>query len=181
MSESTATKKRSASRKEQRAARLSQELRNGTSDDLQKRRAVVGLSLLASASMGVIALYQIGVIRHLPEPPLPMMNADKVDASAEAYEKFSMPDAALGFGSYAATLGLAAMGGESRATATPWIPIVLAGKVLVDAANAAKLTVDQWTKHKAFCFWCLLAAGATFAAVPLVLPEAKRALESLAD
>ena len=40
-----------------------------------------------------------------------------------------------------------------------------------DVANAARLFVDQWTKHKAFCFWCVIAAGATFAAAPLVLGE----------
>ncbi len=46
----------------------------------------------------------------------------------------------------------------------------------LDALGAGKLTVDQWTKHRAFCLWCLLAAGATFASVPLVLPEARAAL-----
>ena len=74
-------------------------------------------------------------------------------------------------------MGLAAMGGADRATQRPWIPLALAAKVLVDAAQSGKLTVDQWTKHRAFCFWCLLAAGATFATVPLALPEARAALD----
>ena len=47
-----------------------------------------------------------------------------------------------------------------------------ASKVSIDAAQAAKLSWDQWAKHRAFCFWCLVAAGATFAAVPLAMPEA---------
>jgi hypothetical protein len=46
---------------------------------------VVGLSLAALGSMGFIFLYQLGLIKHLPEPPLPGFNADKVDASSEAY------------------------------------------------------------------------------------------------
>lgn len=162
--------------REERATKLSRELREDSTPDLARRRGVVALSLVASASMGLIALYQMGILKHLPEPPLPMMNADQVDASAEAYEKFSMPDAVLGFGSYAATMGLAAMGGRDRTKTMPWIPIALAAKVAFDVANAAKLSVDQWTKHKAFCFWCLIAAGATFAAAPLVLPEALRAM-----
>lgn len=161
------------------ANRLSRELRTQTSPGLRRRRGIVGLSMLASASMGLIALYQTGLIKHLPEPPLPMLDADKVDASAEAYEKLATPDAILGLGSYAATMGLAAMGGADRLRAMPWVPLALAAKVAFDAANAAKLTVDQWTKHRAFCFWCLLAAAATFAMVPLAIPETIAAARAL--
>jgi len=149
---------------------LSRELR--TSPKLRRRRQVVGLSLIASASMGVIALYQTGLIKHLPEPPLPKMDADRVDASAEAYSRFATPDAILGLGSYAATMGLAAMGGEDRARDMPLVPLALAAKVTFDVANAVRLTVDQWTKFRAFCFWCLIAATATFAMAPLVVGEA---------
>ena len=156
---------------------LSRQLRTGSGPFLARRRGIVGLSLVSINAMGLIALYQMGIIKHLPEPPLPRFDADKVDASAEAYAYFATPDAVIGLGSYAVTMGLAAMGGEDRATRQPWIPLALAAKVLVDAAQAGKLTVDQWTKHRAFCFWCLLAAGATFATVPLALPEARAALE----
>ena len=165
--------------REEKATRLSRELRTQTSPDLRRRRGIVGLSMLASASMGLIALYQTCLIKPLPEPPLPMLNADKVDASAEAYEKFATPDAILGLGSYAATMGLAAMGGGDRARTMPWVPLALAAKVAFDAANAAKLTVDQWTKHRAFCLWCLLAAAATFAMVPLAVPETVAAARAL--
>ena len=171
--------KRNRTDRELAAAQLSRELRQQSTPYLARRRGVVMLSLAASASMGVIALYQMGLIRHLPEPPLPHFNADRVDASAEAYEKFSMPDAVLGFGSYAATMGLAAMGSSDRAAKQPWLPLALAVKVGFDVANAAKLTVDQWTKHRAFCFWCLLAAAATFAAAPLVIDEAVAGVRSM--
>lgn len=154
------------------ARQLSRELRTATSPELRRRRGMIGLSLVASASMGVIVLYQTGVIRHLPEPPLPRLNADKVDASAEAYRRFAVPDAILGLGSYAVTMALAAMGGKNRDREHPLIPLALAAKIAFDVANAAKLSVDQWTKHRAFCFWCLLAAAATFAMVPLVVREA---------
>jgi uncharacterized membrane protein len=112
--------------------------------------------------------------RKATEPPLPMMNADKVDASAEAYAKFSTPDAILGLGSYAATMALAAMGGRDRVRELPSVPLALAAKIAFDVTNAAKLSVDQWTKHRAFCFWCLLAAAATVAMAPLAIPEAMR-------
>ncbi|HSH82021.1 MAG TPA: vitamin K epoxide reductase family protein [Herpetosiphonaceae bacterium] len=158
---------------------LSRQLRKGSGPFLARRRGIVGLSLVSVNAMGLIVLYQMGIIEHLPEPPIAGLDADKVDASAEAYAYFSTPDAVIGLGSYAVTMGLAAMGGQDREIKQPWIPLALAAKVLVDAAQAGKLTVDQWTKHRAFCFWCLLAAGATFATVPLAIPEARAALREV--
>ncbi|MDP9311217.1 MAG: vitamin K epoxide reductase [Chloroflexota bacterium] len=157
--------------------RLSHQLREGASQYLERRRAIVGLSLVSVASMGIITLYQVGLIEHLPEPPLPYLNADKVDASAEAYEKLSVPDATLGLLSYSVTITLAAMGGKDRARQQSYLPLALLAKVLVDSAQASKLTVDQWTKHRAFCSWCLLAASATLATVPLAVPEARAAYD----
>jgi len=161
------------------ANQISRDLRTGTDRGLGRRRGVVGLSLIASGSMMIVAAYQTGLIRHLPEPPLRAFDADKVDASDEAYEKFSTPDAILGLGSYAMTMGLAAMGGRNRTRELPLVPLALAAKVAFDVANAAKLSVDQWTKQRAFCFWCLIAAGATFAMAPLVIPEALDAIREL--
>ncbi len=158
---------------------LSRELRTGSGDFLEERRGAIVLSLTAIGCMGLIALYQTGIIRRLPDLPLPLMDADKVDASEEAYAKFSTPDAIIGLGSYAATMGLAAMGGKNRAETQPWIPLALAVKSGADAIQAARLTYDQWAKHKAFCVWCLIAAAATFATVPLVIGEAVQALRTV--
>ena len=161
------------------AKQLSRQLREDDDDFLTRRRGIVACGLAASGAMALIALYQIGLLKHLPEPPIPGFDADKVDASDEAYSYFQTPDAFLGLGSYAATMGLAAMGGKNRAQTQPWIPLALLAKTGADAAQAARLTVDQWTKHKAFCFWCLLAAAATFAALPLAVPEAVEAVHQL--
>ena len=156
--------------------KLSAEIRQADDGLTQQRRRVVCLSLTSAVSMGVIALYQIGATKHIPEPPLPMLDADKVDASEEAYAKLSVGDAFIGFVSYGVTMLLAAAGGPRRHLTSPWLPRALALKAAFDAAQAAKLTVDQWTKHRAFCSWCLLAAGATFAVVPAVLPELRASI-----
>ena len=66
----------------------------------------------------------------------------------------------LGLLRYAVTIVLAAMGGQDRAHDQPYLPLALMANVLVDAGQDAKLTVDQWTKHRAVCSWCLLAAPA---------------------
>lgn len=161
------------------AAQLSRELRFGSSQHLRRRRKIIALSAIASGSMGLITLYQTGMLHHLPEPPIPGLDADRVDASSEAYSRFRTPDAALGLASYAATIVLAAMGGENRAQSEPWSVLALAGKLAFDAANAIRLTIDQPLKLKAYCFWCLVAATATVASVPLVVPEAREALRAL--
>lgn len=164
-----------------RATALSIDLRTSANPALRRRRGIVALSLAAAGSMGLITLYQMGLIRHLPEPPLRRFDADRVDASAEAYEKLSTPDAALGFASYGATLVLAAMGGSDRAVTKPWLPLALAAKSSFDVAQAAKLTWDQWAKHRSFCSWCLLAAAATFATWPLAVVEARDALQHVSQ
>lgn len=158
---------------------LGADIRSSTGPLLRNRRLVVALDMMAAGCMAVIAVYQIGLTRHVPEPDLPLLNADKVDASAEAYEKLSVGDAFLGFVSYGVTMLLAAMGGTRRHQTHPYVPLALAAKASVDAAQAAKLTVDQWRLHRAFCSWCLTAAAATFAVVPLVVPEAGAALKQL--
>ncbi len=162
-----------------RPEELSEQLRKGTGEHLEKRRNIVKLSLLALGSMGLVSLYQTGIIQHLPEPPLPFFDADKVDASEEAYAVLQTPDAVLALISYAATAQLASMGGRDRATKQPWIPLMLAAKLAFDALQAGRLSVDQVAKHRTLCFWCLLAAAATFASVPQVLPEAQSALRHL--
>ena len=156
---------------------LGREVRSATGELITRRRQIVALDLLAADCMGVIALYQIGAIRLVPELDLPGLDADTVDGSAEAYGLLSVGDAFLGFVSYGVTMLLAAMGGARRHERHPYVPLAMAGKAAVDAAQAARLSVDQWRLHRAFCSWCLTAAAATFMMVPLVLPEARAALK----
>lgn len=158
---------------------LSRELRRHQSPWLRRRRGIVGLALLASGCMQLISLYQMGLIKHLPEPPLPGLDADTVDASAQAYRYFATPDAFLGLASYAVTAILAAMGSGDRAQRQPWIPVAMGAKVVVDAIQASKLTWEQWARHRAFCFWCVTAAAATMASVPLAIPETYAAMRRL--
>lgn len=160
-------------------AHLSWTLRLSDTPGIRHRRRLALLALTATGAMGLISLYQVGLIHHLPEPPVPRFDADLVDASPEAYQRLSTPDAALGLASYAVTLVLATMGGADRARRRPWIPLLLAGKLVFDTANAGRLTVAQWRRHRAFCFWCLLAAGATFSMVPTAWPEARSAWHSV--
>ena len=157
------------------AEAVSDALRRGADEYLTRRRRTSALSLLSIGSFAVVAAYQNGLLRHLPEPPLPRLAADQVDASGEAYQYLKTPDAALGIASSAVTLILAGMGDANRSRHHRWIPLALAAKTLTDAIFGLFLTAEQATKHKKFCSWCLLAALANLAAVPQTLPEARAA------
>lgn len=157
------------------AEAVSDDLRRGQGDWLEQRRRIAALSLSGIGSLGVVAAYQTGLIRRPPEPPFPGLGAERVDAAGEAYEFLKTPDAALGLVSYAMTLVLAGMGDRTRATSRPWVPLALAAKVLFDAASGIYLTLEQGTKHRRFCSWCLAAAATSVAMVPSALPEAAAA------
>jgi vitamin K epoxide reductase family protein len=158
-----------------KARELRDEWRFGKESFLGQRRGIAALSLLALASMSVISMYQLGLIKRLPEPSLPRVAGNRLDASRLAYERLQTPDAVLGVGSYAATLGLAALGGSERARKHRWMPLACAGKILFDVFQSVRMMRAQWNSERAFCFWCLLSAGATFASLPLIFPEASAA------
>ena len=158
---------------------LGDQLRHADGPFLARRRAVAGLALAAVGAMMPIAAYQLGLIEHMPDVPWPPFDAGKIAASDQAYAILGIPDGSLAISSYATTLALAAMGPADRAMSAPWIPLALAAKAAFDAAASAKLTADEWTKHRALCLWCLIGSAATFAYAPLVIPEARAALRAL--
>ncbi len=123
--------------------------------------------------------YQTGLLRRLPDPPLPGIDSAKVDASGEAYEFLKTPDATLALASYGASLALIGRGGAERARERPLVTLLAAAKLGYDAVGAGYLTAEQISRHRALCAWCLAAAAASIAAVPLGLPEAREAWRTL--
>lgn len=163
------------------AEQVSDALRRHDSAHLRGRRRVALLQLVSTAALSVVGLYQFGLVRRVPEPPLPGLGADAVDASGEAYVLLRTPDSALGIASGGITLALAGMGGADRATQQPLIPLALFAKTVTDAASAAYLTVEQLTKHKKLCSYCTLSALALVASVPAAWPEARDAVRAVRD
>lgn len=160
------------------AEAVSDALRRGAGGFLDQRRRTAAFTLTSMAALGVVAAYQFGLIRHLPEPPLPMLDADRVDASGEAYLQLHTPDAVVGLASAAVTLVLAGMGGPDRHRTRRWIPVALAVKAAGDALGGAFLTVGQASKHQRFCGYCLISAAANVAAASQTIAEARAALRS---
>lgn len=158
---------------------VSDDLRLGEGDLLSARRRVVRAALTGIAALGAVTAYQTGVVGHLPDPPVGPFDSDAVDAAGEAYAMGAMPDAAVGIASYAVTLMLAAAGGRDRASKKPWLPLALAAKTASDAAWGVYLTAEQASKHRKFCWYCVVAAGAGVAMFAGALPEARSALRTV--
>lgn len=161
------------------AETVSDDLRRMDSPDLRRRRAATGLTLLSTLSLTVVQAYQVGLLRTVPEPSWPMLDADRVDASGEAYRTLGTPDAGLGILSSGLTLALLGAGTGERAATKPWLPLLAAAKVFADAAGSGYLFAEQVTKHRALCGWCTVAAACSVASVPLVVPEARHAWKSM--
>jgi uncharacterized membrane protein len=160
--------------------RLSRELRRGDDPGLTRRRWVVGLSLLGAAMGQVVGLYQMGILRRLPDLPVGPFDASRVDASDYGYSRLQTPDALLMVANYGVTAILAGAGGRNRARETPALPIALAVKTIYDSVTALRLAREEWRDNRALCGYCQTATLASLASAALAAPEAVAAVRSLA-
>lgn len=158
---------------------LSHELRLGTGPDLRRRRWILGLSLFGTLMAQVVLLFQMGLLRRLPDPPVGPFDATKVDASDYAYKRMAVPDGVLMLVTYAVTAALAAAGGKDRARQDPALPLLMAAKTGYDSWTCLKLAREEWAENRALCGWCQGATLASLASLALALPEAGRALGTL--
>ena len=159
-------------------ARLRDDLQNGTSENLSRRRKIIGLSLIGMAAMTAVSLLQTGIVKHLPDPPLESFDSDKVNSSDTAYA-LGTPDGALSLASLAVNIPIAAFGDDRRAEETPLVPLAAAGKAVVEAAVAGWYFYQMPTKEKAWCGYCIAGALTNLGIAALTLPEAKQAWKSL--
>jgi len=160
-------------------SRLSRELRLGTGPDLRRRRWILGLSLLGTLMAQVVTLFQMGLVRRLPDPPVGPFDSSRVDASDYAYRRLQMPDGALMLLTYATTAMLAAAGGHDRARRNPALPLALAAKTGWDTMSCLRLAREEWGENRAFCVYCQTATLASATSLALALPEAARAFGAL--
>jgi hypothetical protein len=158
---------------------LSRQLRLGQSPDLTRRRWIIGLSFVTVVAGQIVTLYQTGVIPHLPDPPVPIFDSDKVDASDYAYKRLQMPDAPAMIVTGGITTVLASAGGQERATALPWLPVALLGKTLIDLVTNVQLGREEWKENKKLCFYCQASTVAATATAVLAIPEAVKAFKQL--
>jgi hypothetical protein len=160
-------------------SQLSRYLRTGSDPDLHRRRWIFGLSLLGAAMGQVVGAYQLGILRHLPDPPIGPWDSDEVDASDYAFRRASSPDAPFMILTYGLTAWAASAGGQDRPRHSPLLPLLMAGKVAADVLTNLSLVREEWGENKALCAWCQTATVASTASLALALPEARRAWRRL--
>jgi len=153
---------------------LRRELQESNESDLRVRRAIIALSLVGMGAMTAVALFQTGIIKHLPDPPLKDFDSDKVNSSNTAYA-LGVPDGTLSLASLAANIPIAAFGGENRAETQPLVPLAAAAKASVEAVVAGWYFYQMPTKEKKWCGYCIVGALANFGIAALSLVEAKKA------
>lgn len=160
------------------ASELREQLQQGGGADLRRRRGIIGLSLIGAASMAAVTLLQTGIVKHLPDPPLPGFNSDKVNSSDTSYA-LGAPDGTLSLASLTANMPLSAFGGIHRAEEHPCIPIAFAVKAGIEAAAASWYFYQMPAKENAWCPYCIVGTLANLGILALAIPEARHALRHL--
>lgn len=157
---------------------LRHELQNGRNENLKLRRGVIALSLLGIGAMTAVSLFQTGIVKHLPDPPLPDFDSDKVNSSDTAYA-LGVPDGTLSLASLAVNIPLASFGGADRTEKLPLVPLAAAAKASVEAVVAGWYFYQMPAKEKKWCAYCIVGAATNLGIAALTLMEAKNAWKSL--
>jgi uncharacterized membrane protein len=123
------------------------------------RAVVLVASAVAVATLVPVALHQLGVLEHLPDPPGGVFDSDGITESAMAHP-LGVPDALPGMANFAVTVGLAWAAGQRE-----WARKALGGKLLLDGGAAAFNATRQVVRFGKICSWCMGTAVATAVAV----------------
>ena len=160
-------------------SQLSRELRLAQTPDLKRRRGIFALSMAGIGIAQIVSLYQVGIIKHLPDPPLDVIDSNKVNASDYAYKRLQTPDGVLMILTYALTAWLAASGGKDRAQTLPAVPLLMGVKALGDVLTNLELAREEWNDNKKLCAYCQGASVLSIIILCLAAPEAIRAARGL--
>lgn len=145
-------------------------LREEQSPSLQRRRRIALLSALGLIDFAVISLYQIGVLRHLPDLPGRLFDSDQVNLSPKAFA-LGGPDGPLGALQYALLLVLASYGGAAHSGRPRWLSLALAATGLAGAGAGLDYLRDMVRQRRA-CPYCITGAGLNLAIAALSMREA---------
>ena len=157
---------------------LRRELQEDESRGMRRRRRIIGLSLFGVGVTAVISLFQTGLVRRLPDPPIKSFDSEKVMSSDPAY-MFGNADATMALTTAAMNLPIASFGGANRAQELPLVPLAASAKSAIDAASAGWYFYDMATREKAWCIYCIITAATFFGIFAMTLPEAKEAFDEL--
>jgi len=143
-------------------------LRGGDDESLRRRRRIAGLAGFAIADFLLGALYQTGVVRRLPDPPIRGVDSLGVMGSRVGYP-FGIPDAPIAIVGNAITMALAGAGGTLQTGRRPVADVAL-GVATIGGAVAASGFMVAMARQRRVCVYCVAAASAMIAMAPLAWP-----------
>lgn len=143
-----------------------EEIRNTKGKETLYRQQIAALSAAGIVDFSVISLYQLGVIKKLPDVPGDIFDSNKVNASADA-QILGLPDGPVSLAMYAANLVLAA-GAIRKAEKRNIFDYLLAASALGQAAGGAYYLYNMAAVQKKVCVYCVTGALLNFATlIPL--------------
>lgn len=139
-----------------------QKIRNRSDLAAVNRREIALLSAIGLIDFVPISLYQLGIIRHLPDFPGELFNSDYVNASKEA-QVAGLPDGPLSLLMYAANLVL--VSGALRKKKRNVFDYLIAANSLGQAAGGAYYLYNMASRQKKVCVYCVTGAMINFASL----------------
>lgn len=141
-------------------------IKQQSGEDVKNRKRIVLLSSVGMIDFVPISLYQLGLIRHLPDLPSKLFDSDYVNASKDA-QVAGIPDGPVSLLMYAANLVLSG-NAIKRKNNSQLFDLLLAGNIVGQAAGGAYYLYNMATKQKRICLYCVTGAILNFAAlIPL--------------
>lgn len=130
------------------------------------RRDIALLSAIGIIDFIPISLYQLGIIKHLPDFSAKVFDSDYVNASKEA-QIAGLPDGPVSLLMYAANL-VAVSGALKEKKRKNIFDYLIAANAVGQAAGGAFYLYNMATKQKKVCMYCVTGALLNFATlVPL--------------
>lgn len=132
-------------------------LRNKNSKRLSNQRNIGLLAILGLLNFSFISLYQMGIVKNIPDPPGKFFDSDKANGSLHAYAT-GTPDGPLAIVAYGVTLILATFKGDSMSGRPRWADRVLLFLSLINGSSAASYMKNMIEKQERACPYCIAGA-----------------------
>ena len=155
--------------------KIKNELRKEDNAELDVKRRIALLASLGLLDFLIISLYQLGIIRKLPDVSVKGIDSNYVNASDEAY-KMGLPDGPVSAAVYILILVLVGVKGTKNSGRGPVWDVLLGGAIAANAAGALDYLRVMIFKQKKICPYCLAGAIINFIMLKLFAGKALGAL-----
>lgn len=137
------------------------QIRSAHGERVKHLRDIALLTSIGLIDFIPISLYQLGVIKHLPDPPGKIFHSDKVNASKDA-QVLGLPDGTVSLLLYAANLVLtgAALKQEKKGSIFRYL---IGANAVGQALGGAYYLFNMAKVQKKICLYCVTGALVNFA------------------